>query len=51
MYVGTEKSTVLNLTVLKGTDVYHAYAEYKSPYIDSFGFAEAPTIYDDTDSR
>ncbi|RIL29784.1 peptidase [Staphylococcus gallinarum] len=49
MYVGTEKSTVLNLTaVLKGTDVYHAYAEYKSPYIDSFGFAEAPTIYDDS---
>lgn len=48
MYVGTEKSTVLNLTaVLKGSDVYHAYAEYKSPNIDTFGFSEAPTVFDD----
>jgi hypothetical protein len=48
MYVGTEKSTVLNLTaVLKGLDVYHAYAEYKSPNIDAFGFSEAPTVFDD----
>ena len=48
MYVGTEKSTVLNLTaVLKGSDVYHAYAEYKSPNIDAFGFSEAPTVFDD----
>ena len=48
MYVGTEKSTVLNLTaVLKGTDMYHAYAEYKSPNIDIFGFSEAPTIFED----
>ena len=48
MYVGTEKSTVLNLTaVLKGTDMYHAYAEYKSPNIDVFGFSEAPTIFED----
>ena len=48
MYVGTEKSTVLNLTaVLKGTDIYHAYSEYKSPNIDAFGFAEAPTVFDD----
>ena len=48
MYVGTEKSTVLNLTaVLKGTDIYHAYAEYKSPNIDAFGFSEAPTVFDD----
>ena len=48
MYVGTEKSTVLNLTaVLKGTDVYYAYAEYKSPNYDVFGHAEAPTVFDD----
>ena len=48
MYVGTEKSTVLNLTaVLKGTDIYHAYAEYKSPNIDALGFSEAPTVFDD----
>ena len=48
MYVGTEKSTVLNLTaVLKGTDMYHAYAEYKSPNYDAFGYAEAPTVFDD----
>lgn len=48
MYVGTEKSTVLNITaVLKGTDIYHAYAEYKSPNSDAFGFAEAPTVFDD----
>lgn len=48
MYVGTEKSTVLNITaVLKGTDMYHAYAEYKSPNIDAFGFSEAPTVFDD----
>ena len=48
MYVGTEKSTVLNVTaVLKGTDIYHAYSEYKSPNIDAFGFAEAPTVFDD----
>ncbi|MDW4093389.1 prophage endopeptidase tail family protein [Staphylococcus saprophyticus] len=48
MYVGTEKSTVLNLTaVLKGTDIYHAYAEYKSPNYDIFGHSEAPTVFDD----
>ena len=48
MYIGTEKATVLNLTaVLKGTDIYHAYAEYKSPNYDVFGFAEAPTLFDD----
>ncbi|WP_141768374.1 prophage endopeptidase tail family protein [Staphylococcus sp. LCT-H4] len=49
MYVGTEKSTTLNLTaVLKGEDLYSAYAEYKSPNYDAFGFAEAPTVFDDT---
>lgn len=48
MYVGTDKATVLNLTaVLKGTDMYHAYAEYKSPNYDAFGYAEAPTVFDD----
>ena len=48
MYVGTEKSTVLNLTaVLKGTDIYHAYAEYKSPNYEVFGHSEAPTVFDD----
>jgi hypothetical protein len=48
MYVGTEKSTVLNLTaVLKGTDVYYAYADYTSPNKDAFGFSEAPTVFDD----
>lgn len=48
MYVGTEKSTVLNITaVLKGTDIYHAYAEWPSPNMGAFGFAEAPTVFDD----
>lgn len=48
MYVGTEKSTTLNLTaVLKGSDLYHTYAEYKSPNTDTFGLSEAPTVFDD----
>lgn len=48
MYVATEKSTVLNLTaVLKGSDMYSAYVEYKSPNYDVFGHAEAPTVFDD----
>src|SRR5699024_1891017 len=48
MYVGTEKATVLNLTaVLKGLDVYNAYAEYKSPNYEVFGHSEAPTVFDD----
>lgn len=48
MYVGTSKSTVLNLTaVLKGEDVYHTKATYKSPNYESFGHLEAATIYDD----
>ncbi|MDC6328281.1 prophage endopeptidase tail family protein [Staphylococcus auricularis] len=48
MYVGTRKSNVLNLTaVLKGKDIYHTYAKYKSDNYDIFGHAEAPTIYDD----
>lgn len=48
MYVGTEKSTVLNLTaVLKGTDVYHVTDEYYSPYYDKDNPKVAPTLYDD----
>ena len=42
MYVGTSKSSVLNLTaVLKGKDIYHVYAEYKSPYYKQYGKSEA----------
>lgn len=48
MYVGTEKSTTLNLTaVLKGSDLYHAYAEHTSENKEIFGFSEAPTVFDD----
>ncbi|MCQ3816714.1 prophage endopeptidase tail family protein [Staphylococcus xylosus] len=48
MYVGTEKSTTLNLTaVLKGNDLYHTYAEYKSPNAEEFGWSEAPTVFAD----
>ncbi|WP_336848953.1 prophage endopeptidase tail family protein [Staphylococcus nepalensis] len=48
MYVGTEKSTVLNLTaVLKGTDVYHVTDEYYSPHYDKDDPKVAPTLYDD----
>ncbi|MDK9870211.1 prophage endopeptidase tail family protein [Staphylococcus equorum] len=48
MYVGTEKSTVLNITaILKGTDVYHAYAYHESPNVDAFGWSESPTVFDD----
>ena len=49
MYVGTEKSTVLNLTaVLSGKDMYYAYQEYKSPNYDIFREMVAPTVFDDT---
>lgn len=48
MYVGTEKSTTLNLTaVLKGSDVYHTMAEYKSPNYNTFGHRQAPDVFDD----
>ena len=48
MYVGTEKSTILNLTaVLKGTDVYHTISEYKSPNYNTFGHRQAPDVFDD----
>src|SRR5699024_3660614 len=47
-YVGTEKQNILNLTaVLKGEDLYHYKAEYKSPNYNIFGHAEAPTIFED----
>ena len=49
MYVGTEKTTVLNLTaVLKGEDIYHTTATYKSPFYDPKNPKVAPTVYDDT---
>lgn len=48
MYVGTSKSTVLNLTaILKGSDVYYTSAQYKSPNYEKFGHIEAETVYDD----
>ncbi|PTE79308.1 prophage endopeptidase tail family protein [Staphylococcus gallinarum] len=48
MYVGAEKTTVLNLiAVLKGKDVYHTYGEYKSPNYDVFGEMRAPTVFDE----
>ena len=48
MYVGTEKSTTLNLTaVLKGKDVYHTLSNYKSRYYDTFGHRQAPDVFDD----
>lgn len=48
MYVGTSKSVVLNLTAeLKGDNVYHTKATYKSPNYESFGHLEAAAIYDD----
>lgn len=46
MYIGTERTTVLNLTaILKGKDLYHTYAEYKSPNYQAFGHMEAATIF------
>lgn len=48
MYVGTEKSSILNLTaVLKGKEVYHTFTEYKSPNYEIFGHREAPDVFDD----
>lgn len=49
MMVGTEKTTILNLTaVLKGSDVYYAKTTYKSPNYEAFGHIQAPTIYSDS---
>jgi hypothetical protein len=48
MYVGTDKTTILNLTaVLKGEDVYYVKDEYKSPNYNAFGEMRAPTVFDD----
>lgn len=48
MYVGTEKSDVLNLTaILKGPEVYHTLGEYKSPNYNVFGHRQAPDVFDD----
>ncbi|WP_422067089.1 prophage endopeptidase tail family protein [Staphylococcus arlettae] len=49
MMIGTEKTTILNLTaVLKGSDVYYATTTYKSPNYEAFGHIQAPTIYSDS---
>ncbi len=46
MYIGTEKTTILNLTaVLKGSDVYYTESEYYSPNYDTFGHMQAPTLF------
>lgn len=48
MYIGTEKTTILNLTaVLKGADVYYAETEYYSPNYKIFGHMQAPTLFTD----
>ena len=48
MYVGTEKTTVLNLTaVLKGEDVYYTSYTLKSPNFDLYPNKQAPTVFDD----
>lgn len=47
-YIGTEKTTVLNLTAeLKGEDIYHVVDEYKASTYDAFGLMQAPTVFDD----
>lgn len=47
-YVGTEKTTILNLTaVLKGKDLYHYYKEITTNNAKIFGKKQAPTIYED----
>lgn len=49
MYVGTEKSTVLNLTAkLKGEDIYSISSEYTSPYYDKKNPKIAQTLFDDS---
>lgn len=49
MIIGTEKTTILNLTaVLKGSEVYYATKTYKSPNYEIFGHMQAPTVYSDT---
>lgn len=47
-YVGTERTVILNLTsILKGEELYHYKAEYKSPNYSTYGHAQAATVYDD----
>ena len=37
MYVGSEKTTMLNLTTeLKGKDIYHVYGDYESENAKNF---------------
>ena len=48
-YIGTEKATILNLTSIPvGKDLYHTYAEVKSPNYEAFGDMRGATIYSDT---
>ena len=49
MMIGTEKTTILNLTaVLRGEEVYYAKTTYKSPNYEAFGHIQAPTVYSDS---
>lgn len=46
MYIGTERTTIMNLTsVPVGKDLYHTYAEVKSDNYDAFGDMRGATIY------
>ena len=48
MYVGSEKTTMLNLTAeLKGKDIYHVYGEFESENSKNFGRRVAPTVFDE----
>lgn len=48
MYVGSEKTTMLNLTAeLKGKDIYHVYGDYESDNAKYFGRRVAPTLFDE----
>lgn len=46
MYIGSEKTTVLNVTaVLKGSEVFYAEADYYAPNYKTFGPMQAPTLF------
>lgn len=48
MYVGSDKTTMLNLTaLLKGKDIYHVYGDYESENLKNFGKRVAPTVFDE----